>query len=142
MSRRYISNALKKRIRRQAKFRCGYCLRSETLMGMPMEFEHLTPIVADGKTVENNLWLACRRCNEFKGIQTHAVDTETGETVLLFNPRTQNWNKHFCWSADGAEIIGLTAIGRATVIALKMNEIMIVITRRLWVSVGWFPPDE
>ncbi len=55
MSRRRISNALKKRIRQQAKFRCGYCLRSETLMGMPMEFEHLTPLVAGGETAEANL---------------------------------------------------------------------------------------
>jgi 5-methylcytosine-specific restriction endonuclease McrA len=67
---RYISNALKEKIRQQAKFRCGYCLRSELLIGMPMEFEHLIPLALGGQTVEENLWLSCRRCNEFKGIQT------------------------------------------------------------------------
>ncbi len=45
-----------------------------------MEFEHLTPIAAGGQTIEENLWLSCRRCNEFKGTQTQAVDPETKET--------------------------------------------------------------
>ncbi len=139
---RYISKSLKNKIRSQAKFRCGYCLRSETLLGMPMEFEHLTPLAAGGQTIEENLWLACRKCNECKGTQTHAIDLETNETVPLFNPRTQNWNDHFSWSEDGTEIIGITPTGRATITALNMNEPMIVTARRLWVSVGWFPPEE
>lgn len=137
---RYISKKLKEKIRQQAKFRCGYCLRSEALMGMPMEFEHLKPLVAGGENTEENLWLACRRCNEFKGTQTHALDSETNEQVSLFNPRNENWNEHFYWSADGTKIIGRTSIGRATVVALKLNEEIIVTARKLWVSVGWFPP--
>lgn len=107
-----------------------------------MEFEHLKPLAEDGKTIEENLWLACRRCNEFKGTHTKAFDTETNREVLLYNPRTQNWNEHFYWNEDGTEILGKTPIGRATVIALNLNEEIIVIARRLWVSVGWFPPEE
>ncbi len=139
---RYISKKLKEKIRRQARFRCGYCLRSEALTGMPMEFEHLQPIASGGKSVEENLWLSCRRCNEFKGIQIRAFDTETKKQVPLFNPRTQDWNEHFYWSADGTQIIGKTPTGRATVAALNLNEEIIVIARRLWVSVGWFPPED
>lgn len=138
---RYISKTLKNKIRKQAKYRCGYCLRSEILTGMPMEIEHIKPIFAGGETVEENLWLSCRRCNEFKGSQSKALDSETNKKVSLFNPRKQDWNKHFRWSSDGTEIIGKTSIGRATVIALKMNEEIIVNARKLWVSVGWFPPD-
>jgi HNH endonuclease len=139
---RYISNALKVKIRRQAKFRCGYCLRSEVLIGMPMEFEHILPVAFGGKTIEENLGLSCRRCNEFKGTQTHAINAETSEKVQIYNPRTQIWNEHFCWNDEGTKIIGITAIGRGTVNALKLNEEIIVITRSLWVSVGWFPPDD
>lgn len=80
---RYISNALKEKIRQQAKFRCGYCLRSELLIGMPMEFEHLIPLALGGQTVEENLWLSCRRCNEFKGIQIQGFDLETNENVPI-----------------------------------------------------------
>jgi hypothetical protein len=107
-----------------------------------MEFEHILPLGLDGQTVEENLWLACRRCNEFKGVQTHATDSLTSEQVPLFNPRKQNWSKHFSWSEGGTEIIGLTPVGRATVDALKLNNSFIVVARRLWVSVGWWPPSE
>ena len=127
---------------RQAQRRCGYFLTSETLIGMPMEFEHLIPKVARGATVEANLWLSCRRCNGFKGTQTEANDLQLGEQIALFNPREQSWKEHFAWNEDGTEIIGQTACGRATVVALKMNNPEIVVARRRWVSVGWWPPSE
>ncbi|MCP4680565.1 MAG: HNH endonuclease, partial [Deltaproteobacteria bacterium] len=66
-----------------------------------------------GPTTEENLWLACRRCNEFKGSRTRARDPQTGIMKTLFNPRKQIWSEHFVWSKDGGEIIGKTACGRA-----------------------------
>jgi len=139
---RKIPVALQRRVRQQARSRCGYCLSLEALLGMALEFEHLVPKVAGGQTVEENLWLSCRRCNGFKGTQTHAIDPETGELVPLFNPRTQVWLEHFRWSEDGTEISGITDTGRATVVALQLNHLVIVLTRRLWVSVGWWPPVD
>jgi hypothetical protein len=62
--------------------------------------------------------------------------------VSLYNPRTQSWPEHFAWSGDGILILGLTAIGRATVNALRLNNVDIVAARHLWVSVGWHPPEE
>jgi 5-methylcytosine-specific restriction endonuclease McrA len=67
MSRPRIPAALKRLVRQQARARCGYCLTSKALVGMSMEIEHLTPLVSGGETVEDNLWLSCRRCNEYKG---------------------------------------------------------------------------
>lgn len=142
MSRRKIPPALAKKIREQAHFRCGYCLLSESLVGIQLEFEHLIPVGAGGQTVEENLWLSCRNCNGFKHAQTVAADPESGTVVSLFDPRRQNWNEHFSWNENGAEIIGLTPAGRATVLALKVNRPMIVAARRLWVSAGWWPPLE
>lgn len=107
-----------------------------------MEFEHLTPLASEGQTVEENLWLSCRRCNQFKGKQTDVVDSITGERVALFNPRQQNWNEHFRWNEDGTEIVGITPVGRATVDVLKLNRALIVVTRRLWVTAGWWPPSR
>jgi hypothetical protein len=66
----------------------------------------------------------------------------TGESVLLFHPRRQQWSEHFYWSEDGSEIIGLTPVGRATVAALNMNHPDIVEARRRWAKVGWHPPQE
>jgi hypothetical protein len=140
-NRRNVPAAIGRRVRQRAGNRCGYCLCSEMLLGMPMEFDHLIPQAAGGTTHEENLWLACRRCNAFKGTQTHALDPQSGERVALFNPRQQVWIDHFSWSEDGTEVIGKTACGRATVTALRMNNVAIVVARRSWVSVGWWPPS-
>jgi len=141
-NRRTVPVAMGRRVRQRARHRCGYCLCSETLLGMPMEFDHLIPQAAGGTTREENLWLACRRCNAFKGTQTHAYDSQNAEWMALFNPRQQVWSDHFAWSEDGTEIIGKTPCGRATVAALKMNNAEIVVARRSWVSVGWWPPND
>ena len=109
---------------------------------MPMTLDHIIAEAAGGLTVEENLWLACRRCNEFKGAQIHTIDPQTNERVGLFNPREQVWVEHFAWSEDGTQILGITSCGRATVIALQINNPEIVVARRLWVSVGWWPPVD
>ncbi|MBC8447685.1 MAG: HNH endonuclease, partial [Chloroflexi bacterium] len=95
-----------------------------------------------GLTEEDNLWLACSLCNENKGIRTVALDPLTGEMAPLFNPRRQVWQEHFAWIAEGDRIIGLTAIGRATVIALNLNRLSLVKARQVWVAAGWHPPKK
>src|SRR5215217_500617 len=95
MSPAYLPVELRRQVRADAAGRCGYCHTPEALIGMPLEFEHLHPEAQGGATVRENLWLACTRCNDFKGDRIGAVDSETGETVPLFNPRTQVWVEHF-----------------------------------------------
>jgi hypothetical protein len=104
--------------------------------------EHLVPTARGGTSDEENLWLSCRRCNEFKGAQIEAIDPQTGISVPLFNPRRQSWREHFTWSGDGTLIIGLTQCGRTTVAALRLNNADIVAARQLWAGVNWHPPDE
>lgn len=142
MSTSYIPNDLKRIVAEESQYRCGYCLTSQRIIGQPMVFDHLIPEAKGGLTTQENLWLACRRCNEFKGSQTHAIDTTTHTKVALFNPRIQSWAVHFAWVSEGTEIIGLTAIGRATIIALRLNNPEIVGARSLWVQVGWHPPKS
>jgi hypothetical protein len=48
-----------------------------------------------------------------------SVDPATGELVRLFHPRRDQWNQHF--ARKGAEIVGLTPVGRATTKLLNMN---------------------
>ncbi len=136
----YIPEALRDQIVKDAGQRCGYCLTSQKISGAQMHIDHIVPLAHGGATEEANLWLACAWCNSYKGDKTHALDPQTGETTPLFNPRTQNWAEHFCWSDDGAEIVGLTPTGRATVVALQMNNEFIVPARRHWIMAGWHPP--
>ncbi|MCB0168399.1 MAG: HNH endonuclease [Anaerolineae bacterium] len=142
MSKTYIPVEIRRQVAEEARYRCGYCLTAQRIIGRPMVIDHLIPESQGGPTIRENLWLACRRCNEFKGTQTHAVDPHTQKTVSLFNPRQQSWRIHFTWSRDGTEIIGLTATGRATVAALRLNNPEIVAARSLWVQAGWHPPHD
>lgn len=69
-------------------------------------------------------------------------DYVTERNVLLFNPRTQNWFEHFNWNSDGTKIIGRTAVGRATIIALDLNKERFIRIRKHWVKAGWHPPKD
>jgi hypothetical protein len=140
MIRNRIPPELRDRVRQQAGDRCGYCLSRQEYVWGTLEVEHIVPLADGGADAEENLWLACRPCNSHKSSQTEAMDPETGQGVPLFNPRTQVWREHFAWSEDGTRIIGLTAIGRATVVALRLNDTRLVAIRQRWVEVGWHPP--
>ena len=135
-----ISEKLQRKIRQMAKNRCGYCLLPQSLNPNLLEIEHILPTAKGGTDTEENLWLACRLCNGYKGVQTEAFDDETNQIVSLFNPRTNNWNEHFAWKD---EIIGgKTPCGRATVKALKLNNEIILPVRKKWIIAGWFPPND
>lgn len=109
---------------------------------MPLTFDHIIPVAAGGLTVRENLWLACERCNRYKADHTSAVDPETEQDVPLFNPRVQVWEEHFTWSIDGSQVVGVTPIGRAAVIALHLNHPLAVVARKYWRQAGWHPPVE
>jgi len=70
----YIPKPLRERVAVQARHRCGYCLTSEAIVGIPMEIDHIVPRSLGGLTEEDNLWLACSLCNEHKGIRTVALE--------------------------------------------------------------------
>ncbi|MEM1010039.1 MAG: HNH endonuclease [Myxococcota bacterium] len=132
---------MRRQVRENAGERCGYCLSSEKLTGFPLEVEHIIPEALGGETVRDNLWLACHRCNQFKGQRIEAYDQETKQMVRLFNPRTQHWYGHFQWSLDATRIIGLTPQGRVSIETLQMNNEYVVAARHFWVIAGWHPPD-
>ena len=138
--RPHISESIRRQVAQQAQHRCGYCLTAQEFTAMPMEIEHIIPLIAGGNSNISNLWLACPFCNGYKATQTHARDFVTGMPVPLFHPRQQRWQDHFSWSADGTEIIGQTPTGRATVLALKLNNEHLTRARRRWVMAGWHPP--
>jgi len=137
-----ISKALRDRVAKEARHRCGYCLTDQRVSGAQMHIEHIIPRARGGQSAKSNLWLSCAWCNSFKGTRIEAVDTATGAKVTLFNPRTQKWFQHFAWDNGGTQIIGLSPTGRATIEALKLNNPYIVPARRLWVLAGWHPPKE
>ena len=137
----YLPIALKNRLIEADNRFCAYCQTSESNTGQPLTVDHIIPQAQGGQTVFENLCLACRRCNEFKGDTVQAQDPLTGEMVLLFHPRQQDWQNHFQWDETGTRVVGSTVTGRVTIVALNMNNPLIVDVRRRWVSVGWHPPQ-
>ena len=61
--------------------------------------------------------------------------------VFLFNPNKQKWNEHFRWHSDGILMIGITPVGRATMVVLKLNRTVLLHSRRFWREAGWHPPQ-
>ncbi len=79
-------------------------------------------------------------CNRRKANRVEALDPISGEEVFLYNPREDDWRKHFVWSDDGLRIVGITAAGRATVLALDLNRERVINIRSADRAVGRHPP--
>jgi HNH endonuclease len=137
----YVSDKLRQKIVEQAGDRCGYCLGEQRYIFAPLEINHLLPTGKGGTDDEENLWLACRFCNSHKGMQTQGFDEITKKKLPLFNPRKQNWNRHFIIE-NSIEIVGKTSVGRATVYALQMNNHLAITVRKNWLIAGWYPPKD
>jgi hypothetical protein len=137
-----VSERIRQQVFADARHRCEYCQTSHRLLGIPPTLDHILPVALGGGHDRDNLAAACYRCNEFKGSKTHALDSASGEVVRLFNPRMQLWHEHFAWANGGSHVVGLTATGRATVVALRLNNEYLVEARLLWIARDWHPPSE
>ena len=135
-----LPKALREQVKRRADFRCEYCQTSEWLNGVEGEIDHIIPRSEGGASASDNLCLACTSCNGYKQAKISGRDPNSGETVTLFHPRKQRWEAHFAWSSDATRIVGLTACGRATIDALRLNNPLAVSARAVWVSAGYHPP--
>lgn len=136
-----ISRVMRERVRRRARNLCEYCLSQMSLTGHDFTVDHITPESEGGTDDFDNLCLCCFWCNSFKQNQIEHNDPRTSRRVRLFNPRLDVWKKHFRWSPTKTLIIGRTAIGRATVIALHLNRETLVRARRIWVHHSLHPPE-
>lgn len=104
--------------------------------------EHVIPRSRGGTATAENLALACQGCNNAKYCKTEAPDPVDRSLVKLFDPRLMRWADHFAWSSDTTLVVGLTAIGRATVEALRLNREGLVNLRRILSNQGLHPPRE
>ncbi|BDA69986.1 hypothetical protein CAL7716_041520 [Calothrix sp. PCC 7716] len=118
---------------------CEYCRAPEIIFNFAFDVEHIRPVSRQGTEALDNLALACRSCNLYKGNRMFGVDSSTGAEIRLFNPRLDDWESHFQVDVTGGTIIGLTAIGQITVDCLDMNSQSQIMARQFWISLGLFP---
>jgi 5-methylcytosine-specific restriction endonuclease McrA len=138
MPSRRISEATYDTIAREADYQCGYCQAPQRVLPYRLEVEHLLPISLGGSDERDNLWLSCHKCNKLRSNRLQALDPHT--QVLVHNPRQETWNAHFAWTNGGLQIVGKTAMGRATVAALELNDSFHQAARSVWILAGLFPP--
>lgn len=126
-----------------ARHRCEYCRAPEAIFNAPFEVEHVCPVSRGGKSVLENLALACRHCNLWKSNILRVDDWPDSATagipgdVSLFNPRKDQWADHF--EVVGHAIVGKTSSGRFTVLLLRMNAPRTIEARKHWAAIGLFP---
>jgi len=87
MSKTYISNSLRRLVAERSHDCCEYCLQPEIFSFSPHEVDHVIAEKHNGKTVEDNLALACKLCNTFKGSDIASVDPETQITMPVYHSR-------------------------------------------------------
>jgi hypothetical protein len=106
---------------------------------VPFHVDHIVARQHGGLTVLENLAFACLHCNRHKGPNIAGTDPTTGDLVRLFHPRNDHWNVHFEWT--GVALTGRTAIGRATIHVLSINDPDFMAVREALIGEQAFPPD-
>ncbi|MBI5387957.1 MAG: HNH endonuclease [Verrucomicrobia bacterium] len=142
MSDPYVPRGLRSEVSRLARGCCEYCLSQVDFSPAPFSVDHVVSVSNGGATELSNLALACEGCNGHKAAKTAAFDPVTGRRVPLFHPRQQHWADHFAWSDDDTMVIGLTAVGRATVEALRLNRPHLQHLRAALREAGFHPPPS
>src|SRR5947209_17969901 len=137
-----IGRRKRKAVSDRAHGYCEYCRSPESFSSWFFSVDHIVPISKGGTSDLNNLALCCLGCNNTKYNRIDGEDPLTGVLVTLFNPRSQRWAEHFRWSEDSSKMVGLTAIGRATISVLGLNRDCLVRSRRALTDVGKHPPRE
>lgn len=135
---RHVPVHLVRLVRRRAKNICEYCLLPQECQEATFHVDHVRPRSAGGKTTSENLALACVSCSLRKAARIRVRDSRTGRTVAIFNPRRDEWTRHFRVTKT-MRILGRTSQGRATVRALGMNRDVMVAIRRELLHLGRFP---
>jgi hypothetical protein len=132
-------NARYPTVAERAAYRCEYCHAPESVFNFPFEVEHIHPQARGGSDDLDNLALSCHACNLFKSDFETGHDAENRVEVVLFHPRRDTWALHCAVDAEHAEIVGRSAVGRATIERLRMNRPRQINARRRWIQLGLFP---
>jgi hypothetical protein len=111
---------------------------AQALQGATFHVEHIVPVSAGGSDEPANLAWACPSCNLKKSNRLVALDPETEDEVVLFNPRTDRWDDHFIWA--GYTVVGRTPQGRALVAAFDLNHPRRLPIREAEAHFDLFPP--
>ncbi|HEV3259606.1 MAG TPA: HNH endonuclease signature motif containing protein [Gemmataceae bacterium] len=133
-----MKRSLERQVWKRANSRCEYCQMSQEHDAVSFEIDHVIAVSHAGPSRAKNLALACFLDNSYKGPNLAGIDPRTKRITPLFNPRRQQWRRHFRW--DGPVLVGRTAAGRATIAVLRINLPHRIAQREALIEEGVFPP--
>jgi hypothetical protein len=133
-----MARTRREQVWKRANGRCEYCQIPQEFDVRPFQIDHVRAQKHRGASELNNVALSCLPCNAYKGPNVAGYDPRLNTLQRLFNPRVDDWNKTFRW--DGPVLVGMTAIGRATIEVLRINAADRVAHRLLLIEAGVFPP--
>jgi hypothetical protein len=133
-----IDSATRALVVARAANRCEYCLLPQEGYEATFNIDHIIASQHKQDDDASNLALSCPKCNRKKGPNLSSVDPLSQSVVALFNPRKDVWSQHFRW--NGPLVVGLTAVGRATIALLDLNEEERVRLRQALIAEGKFRP--
>ncbi len=136
------SKTLRKQVTDRAKGCCEYCMSQAQYSSSPFSIEHIIPVSKGGTNNLINLALSCQGCNNFKYNKQKGIDPDTQSEVSLFHPRKEKWSNHFKWNENFTVVIGITPIGRATIVVLKLNRSFLINQRIIYRAYGVHPPNH
>ncbi len=135
-----LSPPLRTKVTERACHRCEYCHLPTRGQVATFPIDHVVPKSAGGANDDRNLALCCPHCNAQKWKTAEAIDPSTKRTAPYFNPRSDVWEEHFRWSeAELGLLIGITSIGRATIVGLQINAPTMLELRELLNQLGLLP---
>lgn len=140
MAKSSIAANIKRLVISRSQGYCEYCKCPSDFSTEPFSIEHIVPRSKDGLDQLDNLAYACIGCNIYKSDKTAFLDVVSQAMSPLFNPRTMNWDDHFIWDESLTSIIGKTAVGRATIEAIRLNRQPLKNLRRALIAIGEHPP--
>jgi HNH endonuclease len=111
-----ISKEVREQVQQRANYACEFCGVRETDVGGTLTVDHYQPQSRGGGDNLENLIYACVCCNQYK--QDYWSTDES--LPKLWNPRSQQYNKHFLELEDG-QLLALTTIGEFTCQRLRLN---------------------
>jgi HNH endonuclease len=135
-----ITSQQKDFITQRAQGCCEYCWSQLKFSPDPFSIEHIIPLSKGGTYDLDNLALSCQGCNNRKYNHLEAYDPIDGKLAPLYHPRQQSRSKHFIWSDDFTEMIGISPSGRATIVRLQLNRKGVVNLRRVLTASDLHPP--
>lgn len=136
-----LTKKTKEAVAQRAGYCCEYSWSQEKFSPSRFSVDHIIPTAKLAEDDLTNLCYACQTCNNHKYTNTATTDPVTGENTSLFNPRLHFWEEHFVWNEDKSEVIGITPIGRATIVKLKLNRSGVKNLRVALKKLGLHPPE-